>query len=115
MLESGCGGEGANMLKIVIFDSGYGGEDFADRLESELPTTEIIRVIDRKSTDQVLKSTKNARALAEKALLPFIGKVVPFHIYVIVCQLKGIHDVNFIRAVKYGSGNLPAQCLRGKA
>ena len=63
------------MLKIVIFDSGYGGEDFADRLESELPTTEIIRVIDRKSTDQVLKSSKNARALAEKALLPFIGKV----------------------------------------
>lgn len=63
------------MLKIVIFDSGYGGEDFADRLESELPTTEIIRVINRNDINATLKSSKNARALAEKALLPFIGKV----------------------------------------
>ena len=63
------------MLKIVIFDSGYGGEDFADRLESELPTAEIIRVINRKNIGQALKSFKDARALAEKALLPFIGKV----------------------------------------
>lgn len=63
------------MLKIVIFDSGYGGENFADRLESELPTTEIIRVIDWRSADIILANSKRARILAEKALRPFIGKV----------------------------------------
>lgn len=63
------------MLKIVIFDSGYGGENFADQLESELPTTEIIRVIDWRSAEEILKSPKRARVLAESALSPFIGKV----------------------------------------
>ena len=63
------------MLKIVIFDSGYGGEDFADQLESELPTTEIIRVIDWRSADGILANSRRARVLAEKALRPFIGKV----------------------------------------
>lgn len=63
------------MLKIVIFDSGYGGENFADQLESELPTMEIIRVIDWRSADEILTNSKRARILAEKALRPFIGKV----------------------------------------
>lgn len=63
------------MLKIVIFDSGYGGEDFADLLESELPTTEIIRVIDWRSANKILESPRCARILAEKALRPFIGEV----------------------------------------
>lgn len=63
------------MLKIVIFDSGYGGENFANHLESELPTTEIIRVIDWRSADKTLCSSRYARILAEKALRPFIGKV----------------------------------------
>ena len=63
------------MLKIVIFDSGYGGENFADYLESELPTAEIIRVIDWRSADEILYSSRRARILAENALRPFIGKV----------------------------------------
>lgn len=63
------------MLKIVIFDSGYGGEDFADQLESELPTTEIIRVIEWRNADEILVNPKRARVLTEKALRPFIGKV----------------------------------------
>lgn len=63
------------MIKIVIFDSGYGGENFADQLETELPTAEIIRVIDWRNADDILESSKRARFRAEKALLPFIGKV----------------------------------------
>lgn len=63
------------MLKIVIFDSGYGGENFADQLESELPTTEIIRVINWRKRDEILRDPKKARILAENALSPYINKV----------------------------------------
>ena len=63
------------MLKIVVFDSGYGGEFFADRLEEELPVIEIIRVIDWRNADKFLKNPKEARRLAVQDLRPYIGKV----------------------------------------
>ncbi len=63
------------MLKIVIFDSGYGGEFFADRLSAELPIVEVIRVIDWRNADKVLTHAKSARKIAEAALRPYIGKV----------------------------------------
>lgn len=63
------------MLKVVVFDSGYGGEFFADKLEQELPILEIIRVIDWRHADQILKSPRAARKFARAALRPYIGKV----------------------------------------
>ncbi len=63
------------MLKVVVFDSGYGGELFADYLEAELPILEIIRVIDWRNADQILRNPKLAREIAEKALQPYINKV----------------------------------------
>lgn len=63
------------MLKIVVFDSGYGGELFADYLEEELPIVEVIRVIDWRNTDKILGSSKTARRAAIDALRPYIGKV----------------------------------------
>ena len=63
------------MLKVVVFDSGYGGELFADYLEEELPIIEVIRVIDWRNAEQILKNPKLAREAAEKALQPYIGKV----------------------------------------
>lgn len=63
------------MLKVVVFDSGYGGELFADYLEEELPILEVIRVIDWRNANQILKSPKFARGAAEKALQPYINKV----------------------------------------
>lgn len=63
------------MLKVVIFDSGYGGELFADLLEEVIPVVEIIRVIDWRNADEILKSAKSARKVAEKAIAPYIGKV----------------------------------------
>lgn len=63
------------MLKIVIFDSGYGGELFADLLNEELPIVEVIRVIDWRNTDKLLSSPKTARNVAEVALRPYIGRV----------------------------------------
>ena len=63
------------MLKVVIFDSGYGGELFADLLEEVIPVVEVIRVIDWRNADEILFSAKAARKIAEKALKPYIGKV----------------------------------------
>ncbi|MBR2658899.1 hypothetical protein IKD57_03360 [Candidatus Saccharibacteria bacterium] len=63
------------MLKIVVFDSGYGGELFADKLEEELGVVEIIRVIDWRNADKYLYKKRQARRTAEKALRPYIGKV----------------------------------------
>ena len=41
------------MLKVVVFDSGYGGELFADYLEEELPLVDIVRVIDWRNADKM--------------------------------------------------------------
>ncbi|MBQ3464808.1 hypothetical protein IJH15_01125 [Candidatus Saccharibacteria bacterium] len=63
------------MLKIVVFDSGYGGELFADCLNEELPIVDVVRVIDWRNTDQLVASPKSARKTAEAALRPYIGRV----------------------------------------
>lgn len=63
------------MLKVVVFDSGYGGEFFADKLEMEVPIIEIIRVIDWRHANQILENPKKARRVAIDALRPYIGKV----------------------------------------
>ncbi len=63
------------MLKVVVFDSGYGGELFADYLQESLPIIEIIRVIDWRNAEKILSRAKDARKVAETALRPYIGKV----------------------------------------
>ena len=63
------------MIKIVVFDCGYGGEFFADRFEEEIPVVNIIRVIDWRHAEQYLNSIKDSRVLAEAALRPYINKV----------------------------------------
>lgn len=63
------------MLKVAVFDNGFGGELFADRLESELPVIEVIRVIDWRSAKEAQKSSVGARKSAERALRPYFGKV----------------------------------------
>lgn len=63
------------MLKIVVFDSGYGGEDFADYLEKEIPIADIIRVIDWRHATEIQSSAKEARRCAETALYAYFGKV----------------------------------------
>lgn len=69
------GEKGSNMLKVVVFDSGYGGELFADYLGEELPVIEIIRVIDWRNADKILENPHSARKVAESSLRPFINKV----------------------------------------
>ena len=55
------------MLKVVIFDSGYGGEFFADKLEEEVPVIEVVRVIDWRNASQILSGPRSARKAAEAA------------------------------------------------
>ncbi len=62
------------MLKIVVFDGGYGGELFADLLEDKLGViAEIIRVIDWRNAKAILENPKRARKCAEEALRQYIG------------------------------------------
>ena len=63
------------MLKIVVFDSGYGGEFLADKIEEELPVIDVIRVIDWRNADKILTSPKEARRIAREDLKPYIGRV----------------------------------------
>jgi|GEM_PF-669047 len=82
------------MLKIVIFDSGYGGEVFADYLKENLPIVEIIRVIDWRNAEGYLKHPKSARRLAEVALQPYFGKV---DLIVFANHLLTITSLKFFR------------------
>ena len=82
------------MLKVVVFDSGYGGELFADYLEEELPILEVIRVIDWRNADQILKSPKSARKAAEKALKPYINKV---ELIIFANYLLSTTSINYFR------------------
>ena len=63
------------MLKVVVYDSGYGGEFFADWLEEELPILEIIRVIDWRNAEKLQNNPKEARRIAGADLRPYIGHV----------------------------------------
>lgn len=63
------------MLKIAVFDTGYGGEIFADRLEAELPIAEIIRIIAWRDAEWVENHPFTARKIVEKSLRPYIGNV----------------------------------------
>lgn len=62
------------MLKVVVFDSGYGGELFADYLQQNLPIIEIIRVIDWRNADKITNKPKQARKITEAAIRPYIGR-----------------------------------------
>ncbi len=63
------------MLKVVVFDGGFGGELFADLLEEEVPIIEVTRVIDWRHAEALNSGMRMARQVAEKALAPYFGKV----------------------------------------
>ncbi len=63
------------MIKIAVFDCGFGGEMLADRIKEELPFAEIIRVIDWRHASEINSSPHLARKYAKIALSPYIGQV----------------------------------------
>ncbi|MBR2855373.1 hypothetical protein IKE99_00290 [Candidatus Saccharibacteria bacterium] len=92
------------MLKIVIFDSGYGGEFLADRFEEEIYVVDIIRVIDWRHADIYLNKPKTSRKYALEALRPYIGKV---DLIIIANQLLSA------TSLKYFSRTFPEQRFIG--
>ena len=67
--------KGFFMLKVLVFDGGYGGELLADYLEEEIPTLDIIRVIDWRNAEALQDSARQARKIAERAIRPYLGRV----------------------------------------
>lgn len=63
------------MLKIVVCDSGWGGELIADFLSEELNTVEVVRVIDWAHAPYHDRSPEVVAELVEQALRPQIGQV----------------------------------------
>lgn len=82
------------MLKVVIYDSGYGGENFADALEQALPVVEVIRVIDWRNADKILLNSKSARRVAIEALRPYIGNV---DLIIFANHLLTLTSLNYFR------------------
>lgn len=63
------------MLKIVVFDGGWGGEVVANYLEEELSVVEVVRVIDWKNAPYDEKSVEEIAEYAEENLQGYFGKV----------------------------------------
>lgn len=63
------------MLKIVVFDSGWGGELVADFLMRELTTVEVVRAIDWAHAPYCGKSVEEICELADLNLRRFVGEV----------------------------------------
>lgn len=82
------------MLKVVIYDCGYGGELLADWLEAELPILEIIRVIDWRSAHKMQSSSKDARRIAEADLRPYVGRV---DLIILANHLLAITSLKYFR------------------
>lgn len=62
------------MLKVVVFDSGWGGELVADFLMEELTTVEVVRAIDWAHAPYCGKGVDEICALAEAVLTRHVGK-----------------------------------------
>lgn len=82
------------MLKIVVYDSGFGGELFADKLEEDLAVVEVIRVIDWRNAEAILSSKKTARKIAEESLRPYLSKV---DLIVFANHLLSVSSLDYFR------------------
>lgn len=63
------------MLKIVVFDGGWGGKVVATYLAEELKIAEVECVMDYGARPYELMGSEEILALAEESLRPYIGKV----------------------------------------
>lgn len=82
------------MLKVVVFDSGWGGELFADYLERELPILEVIREIDWRHAPYEGRSSEELCRLTEGAIKKYIGRV---ELIVLAGQAVSVLAIEYLR------------------
>ncbi len=92
------------MLKVVVFDSGWGGECFANYLEEELPIVEVLRVIDWRHAPYNKLGVEEVLKCTEEALKPYIGTV---DVIVLMSYEATISGLNYLR------GKYPKQKFLG--
>lgn len=63
------------MLKVVVFDSGCGGDFVADYLATELKTVEFVKVIDWKHAPYESRTLSEILQLTKHCLKPYLNKV----------------------------------------
>lgn len=63
------------MLKVAVFDCGYGGEMLADQLEENLPVIQVIRIIDWRHLKDYESNSRLLRQRIADAIRPYIGRV----------------------------------------
>ncbi len=68
-------GKGQNMLKVVVFDLGWGGELVANYLDEEIGVLEIVRVIDWHDAHKSDYDASELCKIAERQLQRYLGKV----------------------------------------
>ena len=88
----------------MVYDSGYGGEFFADLLEEELPVISVIRVIDWRHAQEIQENPRAARRIAQVDLRPYIGHV---DLIILANHLLTLTSLKFFRR-KYKN-----QCFAG--
>ena len=47
----------------------------------------------------------------QELLLVFCLKLLPLEIDIVICKVECVHDIQLIRAVKHGCGNVESKCL----
>ena len=82
------------MLKVVVYDGGFGGELFADLLEEEVPVFEVVRVIDWRNAEMLNQGAKTARKVAERTLQPYLEKV---DLIVLANHLLSVTSLRYFR------------------
>ena len=82
------------MLKVVVYDGGFGGELFADLLEEEVPVFEVVRVIDWRNAEMLNQGAKMARKVAERTLQPYLEKV---DLIVLANHLLSVTSLRYFR------------------
>ena len=63
------------MLKVVVFDGGWGGKNVANYLAEELGTVEVEYITNNVSRPYELMEIEEICALTEEGIKPYIGKV----------------------------------------
>lgn len=82
------------MIKIAVFDCGFGGEMLADRIKEELPFAEVIRIIDWRHAKEINGNPRLAREYARNSISPYIEQV---DVIVLANFLLTITSLNYFK------------------